>query len=284
LSIIFVAGFLVDLTSGPAWWVIMGVWLGSGAATLHPQTEALVARHVYRLRDLNQIEHDRIGQVWYAVCSAAGVTPSAFRVWIYDGERITAPATSGHTIAVTTWSVYTLPAPMLRAVLAHELAHHLGTPPRWSVLVAWYSIPTRIAAVVIRRLMPVLRRFPLLKGLVMTFWVMVGAGLILHGLVFGFAWTHFLLFSPLAAPLTLGLTGQTAEAYADRQAADLGFGGELLEVFYGWQAQAARDGAEFKRARPTSPDPTIATRLKALEKHLGTNGGPGHFRTVPGRF
>ena len=118
MSIIFVAGFFVDLTSGPAWWVIMGAWLGSGVATLHPQAEALVARYVHRLRDLNQMEHERIGQVWYSVCSAAGVDPSAFRVWIYDGERITAPATRGHTIAVTTWSVYTLPAPLLRAVLA----------------------------------------------------------------------------------------------------------------------------------------------------------------------
>ena len=120
----------MDLTSGPTFWVLMGVWLGSGVATLHPQTEALVARHVYRLRDLNQAERERIGQVWYSVCAAAGVDPSAFQVRIYDGQQITAPATTGHTIAVTTWSVYTLPAPMMRAVLAHELAHHLGTPPR----------------------------------------------------------------------------------------------------------------------------------------------------------
>lgn len=261
----------------------MGVWFGSGVATLHPQSETLIARYVYRLRDLNQLEYQQIGPAWHTVCAAAGVSPNVFRVWIYDGQQITAPATTGHTIAVTTWSVYTLPAPLLRAVLAHELAHHLGTPPRWSVLVTWYSIPARIAADVIRRLMPVLRRFPLLKGLVIAFWVMVGAGLILHGLVFGFAWTHFSLFSPLAAPITLGLTGKTAERYADRQAADLGFGSELLQVFYGWQAQAARDGAEFRRARLTSADPTIATRLKALEKHLG-GSSPGLFGTVPGRF
>ena len=44
LSIIFLAGFFVDLTNGPAWWVIMSLWLGSGVTTLHPQTEALVAR------------------------------------------------------------------------------------------------------------------------------------------------------------------------------------------------------------------------------------------------
>ena len=181
LAIIFVAGFFVDLTDGPAFWVLMGVWFGSGVATLHPQSETLIARYVYRLRDLNQLEYQQIGPAWHTVCAAAGVSPNVFRVWIYDGQQITAPATTGHTIAVTTWSVYTLPAPLLRAVLAHELAHHLGTPPRWSVLVTWYSIPARIAADVIRRLMPVLGRFPLLKGLVIAFWVMVGAGLILHG-------------------------------------------------------------------------------------------------------
>ncbi len=54
----------------------MGVWVGSGVATLHPQAEALVARYVYRMRDLDQMEHERIGQVWYSVCSAARVDPS----------------------------------------------------------------------------------------------------------------------------------------------------------------------------------------------------------------
>jgi hypothetical protein len=116
-----------------------------------------------------------------------------------------------------------------------------------------------------------------------AFWVMAGAGLILHGLVFGFSWVHFLLFTPLAAPITLGLAGQAAERYADRQAANLGFGRELLDVFYGWQAQVARDGAEFKRSRATSSDPTIAARLRVLEKHLGRSG-PGSFGTVPGAF
>jgi STE24 endopeptidase len=178
--------------------------------------------------------------------------------------------------------VYTLPPHLLRAVLAHELAHHLGTPPRWSALVVWYSIPARTAASVIRRVVPALRRWPIALGLLVAFWVLALAGLFLHGLVFGFALMDFVWFSPLAAPVVLGPIGKLAERYADRQAADLGFGRELLDVFYGWQAQAARDGAQFKRARYTSPDPTIATRLRALEKHL--HAGSVQSGTVAGCF
>ncbi|MEU0093902.1 M48 family metalloprotease [Kribbella sp. NPDC006257] len=282
LAVVFFFGWFVDFDDGPGFWIVMGVWIGSGLATLHPATEDLIARYVYRLRDLNNAEHNRIGLVWYNVCAAAGVNPSAFRIWICDADQITAPATSGHTIALTRWSLYTLDLPRLRAVLAHELAHHLGTTPRLSALVAWYAIPAQAAAVVIRRVWPVLRRHPVLLFAILAFWTMALAGLVLRGLVFGFSPMDFIWFTPLAAPFVLGIAGKAAERYADRQAADLGFGPELADVFQGWQTQAAHDQAVYKRARITSADPTVATRLRALEKHLGR--GRTSLGTTPGRY
>jgi hypothetical protein len=76
---------------------------------------------------------------WFAVCQAAGVDPHSYRIWIFEGPDATAPATVGSTIAVTNWSLYTLPQRHLEAILAHEPAHHLPLPRRVSLLLYWLS-------------------------------------------------------------------------------------------------------------------------------------------------
>ncbi|TDO44618.1 peptidase M48-like protein [Kribbella sp. VKM Ac-2527] len=71
---------------------------------------------------------------WLSVGHAAGVDPDNYRVWIHEGPEATAPATVGHTIALTNWSLYALPQRNLEGVLAHEVAHHLAQPQRVSLL------------------------------------------------------------------------------------------------------------------------------------------------------
>jgi hypothetical protein len=80
LSIVVVGNIPFDLSTGPAFWVIMTIWLGSGAALWHPRTEELLARFVYRLRSLSELETRRIGPAWWAVCTAAGADPNRYMV------------------------------------------------------------------------------------------------------------------------------------------------------------------------------------------------------------
>jgi STE24 endopeptidase len=108
--------------------VALGVWLASGAALLYPRAQDLLAWKVWRLRPPSELESRRIGPAWWAVCTAAGVNPDRYRVWIHEGPEATAPQTAGATVAVTSWSVFTLPPRNLEAVLAHELAHRLAVP------------------------------------------------------------------------------------------------------------------------------------------------------------
>jgi hypothetical protein len=53
---------------------------------------------------------------------------------------VSAPATAGSTVAVTSWSTLVLPARNLEAVLAHELA----LPRRVSLFVYCLSLPARL--------------------------------------------------------------------------------------------------------------------------------------------
>jgi hypothetical protein len=43
LSIVVVGNIQFDLSNGPAFYVVMTIWVGSGAAVWHPRTEELLA-------------------------------------------------------------------------------------------------------------------------------------------------------------------------------------------------------------------------------------------------
>ncbi|WP_328995980.1 M48 family metalloprotease [Kribbella sp. NBC_01245] len=269
LALTAVFGLVVDLDETPTLSMVIALWIVSGLAVLHPRTEDLIARWVYRLRDLTVKEELAVRPAWQEVCATAGVDPSAYRLWIYEGQQVTAPATAGRTVAVTSWAVEELPPRPLRAVLAHELGHHLGTPPRWSVLVLWYSIPARLAAVAIQRGVPALRQFPAvaIAALVFLTTALVGLMFYVFFLDVGAA-SLLLMLSPLAGPPILGLAGRAAERFADRKAADLGYGNQLQDVFYGWMRQARTSGTT-PGVITTPVDPSIPRRLTALEGHLG---------------
>ena len=59
LSIVAVGNIPFDLSNGPAFWVVM-IWVGSGAAVWHLRTDEQLARFVYRLRSMSELEKRRI--------------------------------------------------------------------------------------------------------------------------------------------------------------------------------------------------------------------------------
>ena len=122
------------------YWIGLAVWALSAVVVIaHPRVEDLLARSVYRLRPPSTLASQRLGPAWWAVCTAAGVDPNRYRVWIHEGPEATAPATAGTTVSVTSWAVYVLPPRHLEAVLAHELAHRLAIPRLPSLLLYWLA-------------------------------------------------------------------------------------------------------------------------------------------------
>jgi hypothetical protein len=53
-SIVVAGNIPFDLSNGLAFWVVMRIWVGSGAAVRHLRTEEQLARFVYRLRSLSE--------------------------------------------------------------------------------------------------------------------------------------------------------------------------------------------------------------------------------------
>ncbi len=250
-------------------WIVVAVWILSGAVILWPPLEAVLAKGVFRLRRPTMVEDGRLGPIWAAVARRAGVDPTAHTLWIQESEEISAAPTAGHTVAVTRWSLYTLPPSHLEAVLAHELAHHLAGRSWLTMLAFWYSLPARGALAVVKLLFKLIKTVPVLGCMIVGFFFVAYLGVIVAMLMFNESLlTPLLYFTPLLAAPLLAWLGRWSERNADRTAAELGYGPKLIEVFYGWQVRGHDAGrpAGNLRGDVFATHPRISERIRALEK------------------
>jgi len=264
--VFWVSGFF-GLEDGA--WIVVGIWLLSGAVVLWRPLEAILAKAVFRLRRPTMAEVARLTPIWAAVARRAGTDPNAYSLWIQESEEISAAPTAGHTIAVTRWSLYTLPPSHLEAVLAHEFAHHLNGRSLLSMLGFWYSLPARGALAVMRLLFKLIKTVPVVGCLIVGFFLVAYLGVIVAMLMFNESLlTPLLYFTPLLAAPILAWLGRWNERNADRIAADLGYGPKLIEVFYGWQVRGQDAGKlpTTLRSDLLSTHPRISERIRALEK------------------
>jgi Zn-dependent protease with chaperone function len=133
-----------------------------------------------------------------------------------------------------------------------------------SLFLYWLSLPARligraIAGGVKHRLLS------LPVKLTLGFFTL---GMFLPGYFTGFGLYTVLMLSPWAAPLVVPWLSRKAEHYADRVAADLGFGVPLAEVFAGREFERARSAWRPERPGLDATQPLDTARLRALEKHL----------------
>ncbi|HET6295710.1 MAG TPA: hypothetical protein VFG33_20155 [Kribbella sp.] len=254
-----------------ATWVLICIWLASGAAILWPATDGLIARYLFGLRRPTMVESQRLMPSWYAVAGRTRVDMNRYSLWIQNAEGATAAAAGGHTVAVTGWAMYTLPPSHLESVMAFDFASHLHGHTWLSRLALWYSVPARLVAMGIRQLLKLSRTIPAIGCTIVGFLILAYLGLLLVALVFydSLAVPLFYL-SPVFLPLLFSGLARWNERMADRATADLGYGRKLLEVFYGWQAQHQEVS---RRLGLTQPDwlggqPSVAERIRALENYI----------------
>ncbi|HWD83248.1 MAG TPA: M48 family metalloprotease [Kribbella sp.] len=266
-SIMFLGTFSETLTV-----IQLVLWIGVALGSLLPQGEAALAWKVWRLRPPNEIEKQRIGPAWFAVCSAAGVDPDRYRVWIHEGPEVTAPAVAGSTVAVTSWSAWSLPPRNLEAVLAHELAHRLALPRPVSLLAYALSLPARVMGAVIRSGW----HQPVVGFILKVILALMLIGIFGLYVFWGFNGYIALLLSPVLAPFVVPLAARASEKYADRIALDLGYGPALTEVFYHREYQRAQQWQTAPRQGLKDSRPLDSARLRALERVLSSAPQNGH--------
>ena len=268
ILVIWIAGAI-----GFRWgWIVIVLWILSGALILLSSTEEMLARYLFRLRKPTLVEQERLGPVWQQLLRRAGVPDGRFSLWIQESDEVNATPTPGHTVAVTRWALYTLPPRHLEAALAHELAHHLGGRAWLSLISFWYSIPARCGLIAARAVARLMRRVPALGCIIGAFLVMAYAGIALAAFTFGHGYIWPILFlTPFIAPPLLAWLNRWHVKEADRKAAMLGYGATLVQVLYGWQMQhqqmLGRDTS--RRAQVMSSTPSLIERVHTIEQAGG---------------
>ncbi|QNE21833.1 M48 family metalloprotease [Kribbella qitaiheensis] len=249
-------------------WILVALWVLSGAVVFLRSVEDLVARYLFRLRKPTLVEQQRLVPVWQQASVRAGVDTAKYFLWIQESDEVNASPTPGHTVAVTRWALYTLPGSHLEAVIAHELSHHLGGRTWLSLLSFWYSIPARCALIAVRAIVRLMRAVPAVGCAIGGFLLIAYLGILLAVLTFGKSITFPLLFlTPFVAPPILAWLSRREVKQADRRAAVMGYGATLVQVFYGWQMQhqqtLGRGGS--RRSQLMSSTPSVVERVQALE-------------------
>lgn len=235
------------------WWAL-GHLLAGGLLFVQP-----VQRHVFtRLlgtRPPTAEEQTHVDAAWRTVARTAGIAPERYVLSVVDEDELNAFACGGHLLVVSRYAVHELPTDELTGVLAHELAHHLGSHTIALTIGQWMSLPivalARLGWFLQNVAQAATTTFTRRSSFAETFGQLTAGVLRLVATV---------LVAGLRAATTVGhVVGRGAEFQADRRAADLGFGPEL--------GRALRRA--LASASPT-PRPTLAQRLAASHPPLRT--------------
>lgn len=224
----------------------------------------------YHAVDDDSPQRAKLDAAWAEVARAAGIDAARYRPWIDHSDRDIAYTGPSRHIAVSRDAIDTLPPAQLRAVLAHELGHHLvGQALIWA-LVRWFRRPVETLYLLyalalalaargtdraMMRLGQVLLGFERMPPIVlfaasMLVPVTVGIGVTVGFLV---AFAHLiglpaaLILLALSAPQPLARAklAQWTEYRADRVAVDLGYGPALSKFLHHRESQHPLDEMAF---------------------------------------
>jgi Zn-dependent protease with chaperone function len=141
---------LVFLFGGAGCWEspLVLSWLAAGALTLSAPGERVAVRLVCRFRRLSTVEHTQIEPTLIAVLEACGLDD--VDLYVCNRPGVNAYAAGRRSIAVTRQVLYLhrdgeLGDDVLAGLLSHEAGHLVTHSVRWSLIIAWFSMPWRLA-------------------------------------------------------------------------------------------------------------------------------------------
>jgi len=267
----FVLWTPLGLWSTVSYWFFSGAALALGVLMFSRPVQRFVIMRLLGARLPDAHEAQRLSAAWTAVSRRAQRRPDSFVLAVIDDDSLNAFACGGHLVIVSSYAVDELDDDELRGVLAHELSHHLGlhtvalTVSQWMSLpiIALASLGTRIQYMAEAATTTFAERYPALRFV----------GRIVSATLHVVSWLLSLNVSLASA---LGTTlGRASELHADRRAAELGFGHELLKALRRVDSaerersrrRVTRQGRLAKRRRFAS-HPPAKLRINHLSTHL----------------
>ena len=209
-------------------------------------------------------EQARLDEAWRPIMRRSGLGRRRFVLAVVDVDEMNAFACGGHLVVVSSQAIEQLDHDQLTGVLAHELSHHLGFHTVTLTISQWMVLPITLLArggMSLHRTAESLtrafaQRLPLLHAL----------GLFVAAFLHVVSW--LLMLNVSLATLLGNAASRVTEYDADRRAARLGFGHQLLSAM---RESGHEDTAVLRRNvwhRVFASHPPMKLRINRLASYL----------------
>lgn len=256
------------------WWGDVNYWLFVGAffslfiVLFSRSTQRFVLMRLLGAREPTNRERARLQQAWEAVVRRNGLERRRFVLAVIDTDSLNAFACGGHLVIVSSQAISQLDSERLSGVIAHELSHHLGLHTIALTITQWMILPIsalsrvgmQLRALAERATQAFVRRIPLLHAL----------GLFVAAFLHVVSW--LLMLNVSLATLLGNAASRASEYHADRRAAQLGFGHELLAALRVSQEAEHATASAPLWSRVFASHPPMRLRINKLAAYLRMNG------------
>jgi Zn-dependent protease with chaperone function len=264
---------LVFVLGGAGRWAgpVLLSWLVAGVLTLSGPGERVAVRVACRFRRLPTLDHKQIEPILIDILEACG--NHDVDLYIANGRGVNAYAAGRRSIAITRQVLRRhcageLSDDALAGLLSHEVGHLMTHSVRWSLIIAWFAMPWRIAYRVGGRIAaPLAARQPraLLALVVLTAFIIAISQAVRHSEWSSAAILCALALCPVILPIADAAISRASEHEADQDAAQIGYNRALSLAL-----RTTQVAETSQRRHPTLRDhPAIDRRLRRLEAASG---------------
>ncbi len=237
----------------------VGVWTLIAPLLLTPSADRVIWMRRMGCRELEPGERDRLVPLWREVFARAGIHPDAYQLKMSDQPVQNAFAVGDGMITLDQ-GILEMDDADLKAILAHELGHHVRRHSQVNMLAVWFAAPARtLYGLLVLLVTGLIRISGMFSGCNVAFLVL------LLGLVLAIpAIVLFLLLG--IAQLLIRLLDRKSEFEADLYSAEIGFRFEMIDAL----AELREIYGEPEPNKPWSParlgstHPPFTDRIAAL--------------------
>jgi len=209
-----------------------------------------------------------LDEAWTPIIRRNSLEQRRFVLAVVDTDSLNAFACGGHLVIVSSYAIKHLDESRLSGVIAHELSHHLGLHTVALTVTQWMILPITLLSRLGMRLrgfaeaatIAFVRRIPILHAL----------GLFVAAFLHVVSW--LLMLNVSLATLLGNAASRVTEFHADRRAAQLGFGNQLLAAMRDWENTETRATRSNVWERVFASHPPMRVRINKLAAYLRTRG------------
>lgn len=247
----------------PFWWFAAGY--GAAAAALFLRSvQVLVLTPLFGARPPTSAERAILWPLWRDLARANHLPPDRYVLRVLPSDEINAFACGGHLVVVTSFAVRELPTKELAGVLAHELAHHLGSHTVALTIQHWLSLPVVLLARVGFWLHHVATAATNAFARQSMAWTLFGQ--LVAGLLRAVSFPFYAAL--LAADALSNVVAHRAELQADQRVVRMGYGRHLESALRRVVALGGGRRSMGWRARLAASHPPARTRVARIDALL----------------